>query len=143
MTNTIAAVMRHLRNFFERGRIEGEISITGGVVSPSVEAPYIYIKGSRHHDGLRQMADSAIVGDAGSNETFAGCVWLLYPPDDFLDLCAKIAEFEAKTPAGALQSESLEGYSYTRASGQNGLLTWQEAFATRLTPFRRTFTEVG
>ena len=143
MTNTIAAVMHECRNFFERSAIEGEISINGGVVSPLVDAPYAYIKGSSSHDGLVRLENGAIAGDAGADETFAGCVWLLYPPAHFLDLCRKVSEFVEKTPVGALQSESLNEYSYTRATGQNGLLTWQEAYASSLVPYRRMFTEVG
>ena len=143
MTHTIAAVMQEVHNFFERGSISGSISISGGVVLPDVKAPYVYIKGSSYHDGLWEVAASSLVGDSSPDETFTGCVWLLYPPRDFLALCQQVAEFEAKTPVGALQSESLEGYSYTRANGQNGLLTWQEAHASRLRPYRRMFTEVG
>lgn len=143
MTHTIAAVMREVHNFFERGSISGNISISGGVVSPAVTAPYVYIKGSTFHDGLWEVIGSSLARDSHPNETFEGCVWLLYPPNDFVDLCDEIAAFDAKTPAGALQSESLEGYSYSRASGKNGLLTWQEAYASRLRPFRRMFTGVG
>lgn len=147
MTHTIAAVMAETRNYFTRREvppISGSITISGGmVVSHEINAPYIYIKGSSHHDGLWEVAASSLVGDSSPDETFAGCVWLLYPPRDFLALCEQIAEFEAKTPVGALQSESLEGYSYTRASGQNGLLTWQEAYASTLRPYRRMFSGVG
>lgn len=143
MTHTIAAVMQEVHNFFERGSISGSISITDGDVLPDVNAPYVYIKGSSHHDGLWEVAGKSLVGDVLPDETFDGCIWLLYPPRDFLSLCQQVAEFEAKTPVGALRSESLEGYSYSRASGHNGLLTWQEAYASRLRPFRRMFTEVG
>lgn len=147
MTHTIAAVMAETRNYFTRKEvppISGSITISGGmVVSHEINAPYIYIKGSTFRDGLWEMAGKSLVKDNHPNETFDGCIWLLYPPNDFLYLCEQIAEFEAKTPAGALQSESLEGYSVTFASGKNGLLTWQEAFAFRLRPFRRMFTEVG
>lgn len=147
MTHTIAAVMAETRNYFTRREvppISGSITISGGmVVSHEINAPYIYIKGSTFRDGLWEMAGKSLVGDNHPNETFDGCIWLLYPPRDFLALCEQVAEFEAKTPVGALQSESLEGYSYTRASGQNGLLTWQEAYSSRLRPYRRMFTEVG
>lgn len=143
MTDTITAVMQEVHNFFERGKISGSISITGGMVLPDIKAPYVYIKGSSYHDGLWEAAASSLVGDNFPDETFNGCVWLLYPPRDFLALCGKIAEFEAKTPVGALQSESLGGYAYSLASGQNGVLTWQEAYASRLRPFRRMFKGVG
>lgn len=144
MTHTIAAVMHEVRNFFHRGKYYGDITISGGVVaSPGINAPYVYIKGSTHHDGLWQMAGAALVGADAPDETFLGCVWMLYPPNDFLALCKQVAEFEAKTPVGAMQSESLEGYSYSRASGKSGLLTWQEAYASQLRSYRRMFTEVG
>lgn len=144
MTHTIAAVMAETRNYFVRQRIDGSITISGGmVVSPEINAPYIYIKNSLFHDGLWEMAGKSLVGYIHPNETFDGCIWLLYPPKDFLSLCEQVAKFEEKTPVGALQSESLEGYSYSRASGKNGILTWQEAYASQLRPFRRMFTEVG
>lgn len=142
MTDTIAAVMQEVHNFFERGSISGSISISGGVVSPDINAPYVYIKGSSYHDGFWEIAGTSLVGDSSPDETFTGCVWLLYPPRDFLALCQQVAEFEAKTPAGAVKSESLEGYSVTFANGKNGLLTWQEAYAFRLRPYRRMFSEV-
>lgn len=143
MTNTIAAVMRECRNYFERSAIEGEISITGGVVSPQVEAPYVYIKGSAYHEGVHRLEQGSIVSDSAADESFTGCVWLLYPPSDFIELCRKVSDFEAKTPVGALQSESLNEYSYTRATGSRGVLTWQEAYASSFIPYRRMFTEVG
>ena len=143
MLYTIAAVMQEVHNHFVQAKIDGTISISGGVVSPEVDAPYAYIKGSKFHDGFWEIAGTSLVGDNHPGETFNGCIWLLNPPNDFLALCAKVAEFEAKTPAGALQSESLEGYSYTLASGKNGVLTWQEAYSSKLRPYRRMFSEVG
>jgi hypothetical protein len=144
MANTIAAVMRHLRNFFERGSIEGEISIRGGVVTPAVSAPYVFISGSTFHDGVKRMSGGSIDGDIHPDETFAGRVWLLYPPDDFIAICDKIEAFEAGSSPGAYTSETLGEYSYTRAVGANGApIAWEDAFATRLAPFRRMFTEVS
>lgn len=144
MAITIAAVMRHLCNYFERVHVEGEITISGGVVSPVVNAPYVYISGSLHHDGVQQMISGAIAKDIHTDETFDGCVWALYPPDEFLGLCEEIAAFDGANAPGALASESLGEYSYTRATGKNGApVTWEDAFAARLSPWRRMFTEVG
>ena len=144
MTNTIAAVMRAVRNFFDRGYIEGEFSISGGVVSPTVEAPYVYISGSTSRDGVKKLSKSTIEADNHPNESFTGRVWLLHPPDDFLSLCSQIEAYEEKNAPGSLVSETLSEYSYRKATGKNGsLLTWEEAFAARLTPYRRMFTEVG
>ena len=52
MSVPIGAVMRRVRNFFERGYREGTFSIVGNVLSPAVEAPMIAIQGSRYHDGV-------------------------------------------------------------------------------------------
>lgn len=144
MLHTIAAVMRETNNFFDRYGIACEISISGGVVSPAVDAPYVYISGSKFHDGLHEMSHSSILSDNHPDEKFHGQMWALYPPSDFLALCEQIAEFEAKTPVTALQSERMNEYSYTMFGGKTGgVLTWQEAFANRLRPFLRPFTEVG
>lgn len=143
MTTTIAAVMRECRNFFERSAIEGEISISGGVVSPEVDAPYVYIKGSAVHDGLWQTDGTALVGSQ-TDEDFSGTVWLLYPPREFLALCEQVKGFEAAAAPGPYTSERLNEYSYTRAQAANGApMTWETAFSQRLIPYRRMFTGVG
>jgi hypothetical protein len=143
MSNTIAAVMRHARNYFERARIEGSISVSGGMVSPVPAAPYVCISGSLYHDGVHKVEAGAFADNAAPDETFTGTVWLLHPPADFLLMCEEIATYCEKNPAGALHSESLGEYSYTRASGNNGVLTWQQAFANQLRPYMHMFTEVG
>lgn len=143
MASTIAAVMRHLRNYFERGSIEGEITIRGGVVSPAVDAPFVCFEGSTFHDGVWQIAGNSLVGEHNPEETFTGKMWLLYPPDAFVALCEQIREYDGKNAPGALVAETLGEYSYTRATGKNGApMTWEYAFATRLAPYRRMYTEV-
>lgn len=144
MANTIAAVMRHVRNFFERELIEGEISITGGMVSPVVDAPYVYISGSKYHDGVKAMTGSSINQDNHPSETFTGRMWLLHPPDEFIALCEEIDQYAARNAAGAYVSESLNEYSYQRATDKSGrVIGWQDAFSERLIPYRRMFTGVG
>lgn len=137
---TIAAVMRHVNNYFQRAEetISGTISITGGAVTPTVAAPYVCIHGSAHHDGVHRLGELE-----GADETFTGTIWQLYPPADFIDLCQQIAAFDTETPLSPLQSESLGEYSYTRAQGKTAaVLSWHEAFAISLAPYRRMFTEV-
>jgi len=77
------------------------------------------------------------------DETFAGRVYFLRPPADFLQLCESIAAYNEKTPKGPYQSETFDDYSYTLAGGKNGgVLTWQERFAKELNEYRRMFSEV-
>lgn len=137
MTDTIAVVMAYCRNYFERECVEGEIVIDGdGVVSPDVDAPYIAIKGSRYHDGVHAAGNVP----SGPAERFQGTVWGLCPPSGFIALCGEIEAFTAKRAEGAPTGESFGGYSVSY--GANAA-TWQGAFADRLRPYRRMFTEVG
>lgn len=142
MAITVAAVMRQVRNFFVRSRVEGTISITGGAVSPAVSAPWVAISGSAYHDGVHRMVDGVIENDDQPDETFVGQVWMLHPPDDFLKLCADIAAYDEKNAPGSFVSESFGDYSISRATGTAGTITWEQAFASRVAPYRRMFTEV-
>ena len=142
MTDTVAAVMRHVTNFFLREAVEGVFTISGdGVLSPAVDAPYIAVTGSMWHDGLYDSASDMMTGH---EETFEGTVWALCPPAQFLALCKEIEAYEAKNPTGAPVSESFGGYSYSRGtSGQSGCaITWREAFSEALRPYKRMFSEV-
>lgn len=141
---TMEAVMRQVNNFFERAYYDGAFFVAAGKLTLPEALPdgsWVAITGSLYHDGVHQLtADYQL---EGPDEEFTGRVWLLFPPPSFVALAKEIAEFATKTPAGAFQSESLGEYSYTRATGKNGgLMTWQEAFAGRLMPYRRMFTEV-
>ena len=142
MTDTVAAVMRHVNNFFLREAVEGVFSVSGdGVLSPAVDAPFIAVTGSTWHDGLY---DSASDMKTGHEETFEGTVWALSPRAKFLALCKEIEAYVAKNPTGAPVSESFGGYSYSRGtSGQGGgAITWREAFSDALRPYKRMFSEV-
>lgn len=139
MAVSIAAVMRHVRNYFERGCVEGEFTVSGGVLSPAPAARYFAIEGSMYHDGVYREGELK----ESPAETFSGKVWTLCPPDDFIALCAEISAFDDNNPAGAMQSESFGEYSYTRMGGADGAPGWMRVFANQLHPYRRMFTEVG
>ncbi len=119
MAVSIADVMRHVHNFFERERLAGEFAVQDGVLTPAVSAPYAAIYGSAA-DGVYQVTDGRLEGWTGRDGVFTGVVWGLYPPKDFLDVCASASAYDAKNPAGAYLSESFGNYSYTRAGGQSG-----------------------
>lgn len=141
MTVSIAAVMRRVRNFFERESIEGTFTITDGVLEPVPDAPYIAITGSSRYDGVWPSGD---LPTDRPDETFSGKVWGLHPPDDFLAICSQIGEYAAKRPAGAPQSESFGDYSYSMGSAADGLSgSWENVFALSLFPYRRMYTEVN
>ena len=60
-----------------------------------------------------------------------------------VEIAKECAEYEKKNPTGAYTSESFGHYSYSRATGSNGVVTWQAAFADKLRPYRHMYTEVG
>lgn len=146
---TVYEVMRHLNNFFERGYRATEYTITGGALAPAdLLRPglWVCITGSFFHDGAWRIGADLRLEDLPEgtpDETFAGRVWMLAPPPAFLALCDEIDDFVKKINETPYQSESFENYSYTKPTGKNGgVITWQEAFADRLQPYRHMFTEV-
>lgn len=145
MAVTVAAVMRQVRNYFEREPMAGSFSITGNGLSPAPDAPFVAIRGSSYHDGVYELLGGYLNGvrEGLPDETFEGCVFPLHPPDDFLMLCKDIAQYDEKNPVGAKMSESFGHYSYTRAgNGNGGALDWQSAYALQLVPYRRMFSGV-
>ena len=146
MAVSVAAVMRQINNFFEVGHNDGVTVISGNAIVPAPGAPYCCIKGSMFHDGVWQVCGGRLQDMPGllPDEEFNGRVWLLSPPADFLALCEEISAYDDKNPAGAYQSESFGGYSYTRRFvGNSSSSAWQDVFAGRLMQYRRMFTEVS
>lgn len=149
MTPSVGQIMRSINNFFEIGYRATSYTVKGGKLMPDdLLAPgmYIAITGSVFHDGVWKLGEDLTLLDLQEDtpgETFYGRVYFLHPPKEFLETCKAIAEFAQKTPVGGLQSESFGEYSMTRANGKSGgILTWQEAFADALTPYRCMYSEV-
>lgn len=149
MTVSVGKVMRSINNFFESGYRATHYTITDGVISPGsllVPGMYIAINGSVFHDGVWKLGEGLTLLDLPQgvpNEKFYGRVWFLHPPADFLETCDKIAAFVQNSPGEAVQSESFGEYSVTMKGGKNGgVLTWQEAYADELMPYRQMFSEV-
>lgn len=139
-TKYVAAAMRYCRNYFEAGSYDGLVTIQNGeIVNPAISgAPYVAIKGSAYNNGV-----FALGVDAMTDETFSGRVWALTPPAGFLALCAEIASYDQKNPAGAYVSESFGNYSYQRAQNTQGqAASWQGAFSSRLADYQRIVSEV-
>lgn len=141
---TLYAVCLECKNFFDRyqPKIFGEISIVNGAItntefSSKVKlGQYFRIVGSIFNDGVYCFGENLELTD----ETFSGGVWLLAIPKPFIKLCEDIEAWKTKN-ADALnspyQSESFGGYSYTKAQGKNGSITWQDAFDSQLEMYRR------
>lgn len=135
----VASVMRRCKNYFDREVASGTFNIAGGVLSPTLDCDWVYIKGSKKNDGVHDLTACPL-----RDESFEGTVWCLYPTREFLALCEDIGQFTAENAHTGVVSESFGNYSHTDATGvTGGKLTWQEAFAIDLQPYVRMFTGVG
>lgn len=127
-------VMRYLRNFFETTTYySGNFTVVDGVINPPLnDGQYFLIEGSKYNNGVY------IVGkDTLADESFYGVITLLAPPKDFLETVSEIEKFESENVKSAFTSESFGGYSYTKAQGKNGPVTWREVFASELSIWRK------
>ena len=129
MAVSVAAVMRQVRNYFERERYEGPSGIVGGTLACAPGAAYVAVQGV----GVFEQGQVP-------EETDSGLFFALYPPADFLALCGEISDYDDRHPAGAPRSESFGAYRYDR--GEAAADGWEAAFGARLQPYRRMFTEV-
>jgi hypothetical protein len=129
-----------LRNYFEvpNGRHFGTFTISGGSIAPLdflQDGQYFRIIGSTFNDGVHQY-DVADLTD----ETFQGAVWAMALPPALVALSARIEEYtnsEAAKPS-VYVSESFGGYSYTKATDENGTpIGWRKAFAKELNKWRK------
>ena len=144
MLQTVSALMSQCRNYFETGYIDGTFRITGNALEGVDGAHYVYISGSKFHNGVWELCDGYLTGreiDPFHDEEFDGRVWFLNPPPDFLAICKSIVEYEQKNPLSAVIRETFGGYSREWASEMMGK-TGADDFANRLIAYRRMFTEV-
>lgn len=145
----LTEICAEIKNYFtyENDKHIGDFSIVEGLIVPSFDIPtdYIRIVGSHLNDGVHKVSDADLV-DEGE---FHGSVWVMSPPKAFLELVKEIEDWQAKNGAldspamSPFNSESFGGYSYSKsgssASGGSSSAgaSWQAAFATRLTMYRR------
>lgn len=127
-----------LRNYFETEKRFGTFTISGGSISPSdflQDGQYFRIVGSVFNDGVHRHPAHGL-----TDETFDGAVWAMAVPPAVVELLQKIQEFEAATANAptAYTSESFGGYSYTKATDENGLpVGWRGMFKSELNKWRK------
>ena len=134
LTNLCAEI----RNYFETKKRFGTFTISGGSISPSdflQDGQHFRIVGSVFNDGVYRYPAHGLV-----DETFKGAVWAMNVPPAVVELLQKIQEFEAATANAptAYTSESFGGYSYTKATDENGLpVGWRSVFKSELNRWRK------
>ena len=127
-----------LRNYFETEKRFGTFTISDGSISPSnflQDGQYFRIVGSVFNDGVYRYPAHDL-----ADETFKGAVWAMAVPPAVVELLQKIQEFEAaaaNSPTTYI-SESFGGYSYTKATDENGLpVGWKSVFKNELNKYRK------
>ena len=135
----LTEVCAEIRNYFVSEIHNGTFEIVGGKITPLdfiQKNQYFRIVGSVYNDGVYKYTDELEL----TNEKFIGAVWSMAVPPSVIDLAAEIKaynESEAGKPS-PYTSESFGGYSYSKATDENGVpLTWQKVFANRLNKYRR------
>ena len=146
---TIEAVLDHLHNHFSRGSVTGTYSVSGGVLSPSIDGQtgqHYWVRGSVFNDGLHVIGGTDLTNEQPVSMT----VNLLAIPSALLEICDEIEDWQAAN-ADAMQkaaespytSESFGGYTYqlkdgtAAQNGSDGLSGWQLAFKSRLDRWRK------
>lgn len=135
----LTEVCAEIRNYFVTEIHEGNFEIVGGKISPLdflQEGQYFRIVGSVFNDGVYKNTDDLILTD----EKFIGAVWSMALPPSVIDLAAEIKAYNESDEAKptAYTSESFGGYSYSKATDNNGApIGWQKVFANRLNKYRR------
>lgn len=150
----LEVVMRHIRNYFILDHHTGNFTISEGMISPHdflLEGQRFYVTGSYLNDGVYTYHVYGITNDDDNavvdlkDETFSGVVFALAIPPTFIALVRQIEEWVGKfgdVANNPYQSESFNGYSYTKASGSagggaSGGSTWQDVFRSQLNEWRK------
>lgn len=127
MHNIVYEVCLEVKNFFVGASDihEGTFTIADGTITNSgflAENQYFRIKGSVFNDGVYKNTSEEIAGLVP--ETFVGQIWAMRLPRDFIDLCGKMDEWEAKyggadsVAMSPYTSENFGGeYSYSKPAG--------------------------
>lgn len=129
-------VLAHINNWFVVEKHTGRFTIENGSITlPFLKNnQYFRVFGSVFNDGLHVYPDNGL-----TEETFDGVIWSLAVPRALIDLSEEIREWDEKNSVvGPYQSETFDGYSYTRATNANGqAITWRDVFRGKLNRWRK------
>ena len=135
----LTEVCAELRNYFVKDIHNGTFEIVGGKITPLdfiQENQYFRIVGSVFNDGVYKNTADLVLTD----EIFSGSVWAMAVPPSVVALAEEIKKYNESDEAkpSAYTSESFGGYSYSKATDENGApIGWKKVFASRLKPYRR------
>ena len=139
MNVTVPDVMRHVRNYFVSGRLDGRWELHAGALAPEGllgPGDWIAILDGPLA-GVYQLDEFGML-PAVPDVVWEGRICLLTPPAGFLRLCCEIAAWAREHPDPAMTGERFGEYSRTLAHTD-----WTQVFAASLAPFTRMYTEVN
>lgn len=129
-------ILAYLHDDFAKQTLpEQEWTITDGTmeVPGALSGQYVRIIGSVLNDGVYQYPLTGL-----TDETFTGTVRLLKIEKAVLEKVPEIEAWCKKNQPTAFTSESFGGYSYSKATGANGVAAgWQDVFKAQLAPYRK------
>ena len=135
-------VLNHIRNRFDYKFVLGTFVVSEGGLSVEdlQEDQYFWITGSVFNDGLHKYPATDL-----KDETFEGKIRFLAIPNAVIELADEIEQWcsdNAELSNSPFQSESFDGYSYSKEGGQSGeaggsMSSWQGHFASRLNVWRK------
>lgn len=141
----LTELCNELKNWWELKRYSGDFTITDGGIDLTdtdiADGQYFRIIGSVFNDGVHQHPATEL-----TDEEFDGAVCLLAIPQEILDLADSIDAWRDKYEGvdsvnmSPFTSETLGGYSYTKAAGGSSAGaggTWQSVFASSLNRWRK------
>ena len=130
----LSVICAYLNNYFvpDNGTHYGTYAITNGALSLPflLEGQYYHIQGSVFNDGIHKYPASRT--SSLRDETFTGIISQMNVPPELLTIVTEIEAWQTKYDS-PYQSESLNGYSYTKGQAS----TWQKAFEPRLRRWRK------
>lgn len=144
-------LMLKCNNYFYRFREVGGYVISSnkimGVRGKYAVGQYIRIINSMLNDGVYKVAlledDGIIVEEKLNNEMFNGTICGLAVPSKFIDIVNKIKTYDNEHKASDIISESVTGYSYTKATNKDGkVLTGMDIYADEWKQYRCSINNI-
>lgn len=129
-------VFRHLKaSKWCLFNIERDYEIVDGKLDLDflVDGQYFMVEGSKFNDGeiFKYPANEL------TDEKFHGVITAMAIPKAVIPLVEEIEKYNEQAVATPYTSESFGGYSYSKATGQNGsVVGWTTAFRDRLNAWR-------
>lgn len=145
MKVTVQDVMAETRNYFQWGALDDTWTMKNEKLTGCdllLPGDWVALCGSRYNSGVWQVSEVTSFPGA-QDETWTGRIWLLAPPQSFLEMCEEISDWCEQHPDATLRRESFGSYSMERAVGYNGLpMGWRDVFRADLVPYRRVYPGV-